>query len=40
MFANLLIIAVSIGVALYGAWATAHTRHEHEVNHKRRRTDR
>lgn len=39
MFANLLIIVVSIGVALYGAWAVAHARHQHDVMHKRRRTD-
>ena len=39
MFADLLIIAVCVGIALFGAWETANIRHEHDVNHKRRRTD-
>ena len=39
MFADFLMIVFCVGVALYGAWKTAHIRHEHDVNHKRRRTD-
>ena len=39
MFADLLIVIMCIGVAIYGAWNTAHIRHEHAVSHKRRRTD-
>ena len=39
MFADLLMIAICIGVALYGAWETAHIRHEHDVSNKRRRTE-
>lgn len=39
MFADLLIIVVCVGIALFGAWETANIRHEHDVNHKRRRTD-
>ena len=39
MFADLLMIVVCIGIALFGARETAHIRHEHGVNHKRRRTD-
>lgn len=34
MFADLLLIALCVGVALYGAWETAHIRHHHEANHK------
>ena len=39
MFADLLMIVVGVCIALFGAWETAYIRHEHDVNHKRRRTD-
>lgn len=39
MFADLLIVIMCIGVAIYGAWTTAHIRHKHAITHKRRRTD-
>ena len=39
MFADLLMIVVFVGIALFGAWETANIRHEQGVNHKRRRTD-
>lgn len=39
MFADLLIVIMCIGVAIYGAWNTAHIRYKHDITHKRRRTD-
>ena len=39
MWADLFLIAVCIGVALYGARETVHTRHHQASIHKRRRTD-
>lgn len=39
MFADALMFILFIGMALYGAWATANTRHQHSINHKRRHTD-
>ena len=39
MFADLLIVIMCIGVAIYGAWNTALIRHKHDIAHKRQRTD-
>lgn len=40
MFADLLFIIFCIGLAIYGARETVHTRHQLTVTHKRRRLDR
>ena len=39
MLADLVLIIVFIGIAVYGAWDTAHVRHIQGHLHKRRRTD-
>lgn len=39
MFADLLIVIMCIGVAIYGAWNTALIRYKNDITHKRRRTD-
>lgn len=39
MLADLVLIIVFIGIAVYGAWDTAHVRHIKGHLHKRRRTD-
>ena len=40
MFADLLLIIVCLGIALYGAWETVQIRHHHATAHKRRQSDR
>ena len=40
MFTTLTMIALCLVVAVYGAWNTAHTRHTHALEHKRRHSDR
>lgn len=39
MFSELLLLALFVGIALYGARETAHCRHQHPLNHKRRHSD-
>lgn len=39
MLADLVLITVFIGIAVYGAWDTAHVRHSQDHLHKCRRTD-
>lgn len=40
MFADLILVAFCIGLAVYGARQTVHTRHQLAATHKRRRLDR
>lgn len=39
MFADLLMIVLCVGIALFGAWATVNIRHKHSITHKRRHTN-
>ena len=39
MWVNLLMFALFVGIAVIGARETAHVRHQHQTNHKRRQSD-
>lgn len=39
MLANLLMFILFVGIAIFGAWETAHYRHHHQTHHKRRHSD-
>lgn len=39
MYSELLLLIVFVAIAVWGARDTAHYRHQHGLNHKRRPTD-